>query len=46
MIIISDSRDNSLVVNTWLPGGMISAIWDKYKHFVNQETIFKDKLGR
>ena len=46
MIITSDSRDDSLVVNTWLSGGTMSAIWSKYQYFVNQETIFEDKFGR
>ena len=46
MIITSDSGDDNLVVNNWLPGGIMSAIWGKYQHFVDQETIFKDKFGR
>ena len=46
MIIISNSRDDKLVVNNWLPRGTMSAIWGKYQHFVNQEIIFEDKFGR
>ena len=46
MIITSNSGDDSLVVNTQLPGGTMSIIWGKYQYFVNQETIFEDKFGR
>ena len=46
MVITLDSGNDSLVVNTWLPGRILSIIWGKYQNFVKPNSIYTDKLGR
>ena len=42
----SDSRDNSFIRNTWLPGGIMSAVWGKCQKFIEEESIYSDKMGQ
>ena len=42
----SDSRDSSYMKNTWLPGGIMTAVWGKYSNFIERDSFYNNELGR
>ena len=45
ILITSDSRDSTHIRNIWLPGRTMSTVWGECRQFVDEMSIFQDRLG-